>query len=65
MKESDIVKETGDLKSNIETSLQWSEDYHKDTFPRKKFKEYRRLVKKIEYSLQDRCSVAAYGESQV
>lgn len=65
MKESYIVKETGDLKSYIETSLQWSDDYHKDTFPRKKFKEYRRLAKKIEYSLQDRCSVAAYGESQV
>lgn len=49
----------------IESSLEWGNIYKKESFPKKEFKEYRRRVKKIKDALQDKCSVAAYGESQV
>lgn len=53
------------LLSVIGDSLNWANEYKKDSFPKKKFKEYRRIVKTIKNSLQSRCSIAAYGESQV
>lgn len=49
----------------IQSSLEWADKYDKDSFSRKEFKEYRRQTKKIKYALQSRCSIAAYGESQV
>ena len=51
--------------SLIQGSLDWENKFKKETFPKKEIKEYRRLVKKIQYALQNRCSIAAYGESQV
>lgn len=49
----------------IEKSIAWANQHKKDSFPREIFKDYRRQVKKIRFSLEERCSAAAYGESQV
>lgn len=51
--------------SLIQSSLEWADKFGKDSFTRKDFKEYRRQTKRIKYALQNRCSIAAYGESQV
>ena len=60
-----ITQNIGELKEIIQSSLSWADSYKKESFPRKKFKEYRRQAKILEYSLGNRCSIAAYGESQV
>ena len=49
----------------IDCSLNWADDFKKESFARKEFKEYRRSIKKIKDAMQSRCSVATYGESQV
>lgn len=51
--------------SLIQSSLEWADTYKKDSFARRDFKEYRRKAKKIQSALKSRCSIAAYGESQV
>lgn len=48
----------------IEKSLAWADKY-KDTFPKEEFKDYFRKTRKIKEALEERCSAAAYGESQV
>ena len=62
---STITQNIGELKEIIQSSLSWADSYKKESFPRKKFKEFRRQSKILEYSLENRCSIAAYGESQV
>lgn len=57
-----------DIKQNInliEDSIAWAKEYGKDSFPFDMFKEYRRKLKRISAALEENCSVAAYGESQV
>lgn len=49
----------------IESSIAWAKKFGKDTFPVEELKEYRRKLKQISSSLEDNCSAAAYGESQV
>ena len=57
-----------DIHSQIEVinnSINWAQKYNKDTFPVEELKELRRRLKTIVGSLEDNCSAAAYGESQV
>lgn len=57
-----------DIKSQIaiiEDAIAWAKKFGKDTFPIEELKEYRRTLKKIANSLEENCSAAAYGESQV
>lgn len=57
-----------DIKSNldiIEQSLLLADDYNKTSFKKGQFKTYRRQLKKIKFSLEENCSIAAYGQSQV
>lgn len=49
----------------IESSIAWAKEFGKDTFPVSVFKEYRRKLRKIRSALEENCSAAAYGESQV
>lgn len=49
----------------IDKSLAWAKDFKKDSFPYDVFKEYRRKLKRIRKALGEKCSAAAYGESQV
>lgn len=49
----------------INASMAWAKEYGKDSFPTSVFKEYRRRLNKIRAALQENCSAAAYGESQV
>lgn len=49
----------------IESSIKWADKFDKDTFPKKELKEYRRQIRKIARALEENCSAAAYGESQV
>lgn len=49
----------------VEDSLLWAKKYNKSSFPFEVFKEYRRKLKKIRNALDEKCSAAAYGESQV
>lgn len=50
----------------VENSIQWAKKYNKnDTFPIEKFRQYRRSLRKLSISLNEKCSAVAYGESQV
>ena len=49
----------------IESSIEWANEFGKDSFPVTVFKEYRRKLRKIRSALEENCSAAAYGESQV
>ena len=49
----------------IDESIAWSKEFGKDSFPVSVFKEYRRKLRKIRSALEENCSAAAYGESQV
>lgn len=63
---TDIIKKN--IEEHLEiinSSISWADTYGKESFPKSDYKEYRRQVKKIRDSLSGRCSVAAYGESQV
>lgn len=51
--------------SLIDKSIKWAKDFHKENFPQEVFKEYRRKLRRINSALEEKCSVAAYGESQV
>lgn len=48
-----------------ENSIDWAKTFGKDTFPYDIFKDYRRKLKRIYNALDEKCSAAAYGESQV
>lgn len=49
----------------IDNSIAWAKEYGKESFPYEVFKEYRRRLKRIYAALENNCSAAAYGESQV
>ena len=49
----------------IEYSIAWAKEFGKDSFPIIVFKEYRRKLRRIRSALEENCSAAAYGESQV
>ena len=49
----------------IQSSLDWAKEFGKDSFPVSVFKEYRRKLRRIRSALEENCSAAAYGESQV
>lgn len=48
-----------------ENAMTWARESGKDTFPFDVFKEYRRQLRRIRAALEENCSAAAYGESQV
>ena len=49
----------------INESIAWAKEYGKDSFPYDVLKKYRRELKTIKSALEENCSTAAYGESQV
>lgn len=49
----------------IERSIEWAKKFGKDSFPVEELKEYRRTLRRIANALDENCSAAAYGESQV
>lgn len=49
----------------VENSIAWAKEYGKESFPYDIFKDYRRKLKRIYAALEENCSAAAYGESQV
>lgn len=49
----------------IDESIAWAKEYGKESFPYDVFKEYRRKLRRIRSALEENCSAAAYGESQV
>ena len=49
----------------IESSIEWAKEFNKESFPITVFKEYRRKLRRIRSALEENCSAAAYGESQV
>ena len=57
-----------DIKQHIDLvdgSIAWAKEFGKESFPYDIFKEYRRKLKRIYAALEENCSAAAYGESQV
>lgn len=57
-----------DIRSHIELierSIVWAKRFGKESFPVEELKEYRRRLKRIANALEENCSAAAYGESQV
>lgn len=63
--QDNIIQNIDEQVRLIQSSLDWADRFGKESFTRKDFKEYRRKSKKIKNALQSRCSIAAYGESQV
>lgn len=49
----------------VNDSISWANKYGKDTFPTEELKEIRRQLKRISEAINENCSAAAYGESQV
>lgn len=49
----------------VERAIQWGNRYEPGTFPTDSYKLYRRKLKKLKYAMEENCSAAAYGESQV
>ena len=49
----------------IDSSIAWAKEFGKESFPYEVFKEYRRKLRRIYAALEENCSAAAYGESQV
>lgn len=57
-----------DIKRHIalaDESIAWAKEFGKESFPYEVFKEYRRKLRRIYSALEENCSAAAYGESQV
>ena len=57
-----------DIHTNIrliEDAIKWARKYGKESFPFEILKDYRRTLKRIKNALNENCSAAAYGESQV
>lgn len=61
----EILNEINNQLEVIEKSLAWANQFNKESFNRGELKGYRRRIKKIKYALSEKCSAAAYGESQV
>ncbi len=51
--------------SIIEQSIDWARNFDKSNFPTSDFRNYRREINKYRYALKEKCSIGAYGESQV
>ena len=51
--------------SLTENCIAWAKEFNRDSFPYDLFKEYRRKLRRIYDALDENCSAAAYGESQV
>jgi hypothetical protein len=49
----------------IDGSIAWAKEFGKESFPYEIFKDYRRKLRRIHVALEEKCSAAAYGESQV
>jgi len=49
----------------IERSIDWAKKFGRGSFPVEEMKEYRRTLRRIANALDENCSAAAYGESQV
>ncbi len=49
----------------IDGSIAWAKEYSRESFPYEVFKDYRRNLRRIRSALEENCSAAAYGESQV
>ncbi len=49
----------------VAESIDWASKFNINSFPSGNFKEFRRCLKKIRSALSEKCSAAAYGESQV
>lgn len=49
----------------IDNAIAWAKEFGKESFPYEVFKEYRRKLRRIYAALEENCSAAAYGESQV
>lgn len=49
----------------VDESVDWALKYNLSSFPFGNFKEHRRRLRKIRSALAEKCSAAAYGESQV
>lgn len=60
-----IINSIDEQLKQIECSLKWADEFKKESFARKEFKEFRRSINKIKDAMLSRCSVASYGESQV
>ena len=60
-----MIKDIDNQIQIINDSLSWAKEYKKDSFPIEQFKEYRRKLYKVRKALEQNCSAAAYGESQV
>lgn len=57
-----------DIKNHIDLAdgaIAWAKEFRKESFPFDSFKNYRRKLRKIQSALSEKCSAAAYGESQV
>ena len=48
----------------MKQALAWQAKYEKNSFPVAHVKELRRHLKRIHFALEEKCSAAAYGESQ-
>lgn len=60
-----MLKDINNHIKLINGSIEWANQYEKNTFPYEIFQEYRRRLKRIHRALEENCSAAAYGESQV
>ncbi len=60
-----MIKDIHSQIAVIERSIAWAKKYGKDSFPVEELKEYRRTLRRIAKALDENCSAAAYGESQV
>lgn len=60
-----MIKEIDNHIQIINDTLNWAKEFKKDSFPVEQFKENRRKLIKIRKALEQNCSAAAYGESQV
>ncbi len=57
-----------DIQRHIELAdgaIAWAREFGKDSFPYESFRNYRRKLRKMRSALEEKCSAAAYGESQV
>lgn len=60
----DVIKKIDVLLDVVKQALAWQAKYGKNSFPVAHVKELRRHLKRIHFALEEKCSAAAYGESQ-
>ena len=58
------IQDINHLLHVVEQSIKWANTHEENSFPFSAFKEKRRELKKIKFALEEKCSAAAYGESQ-